>query len=201
MRENMNEVEGEVAVRIARKVVDAETRGDASGAVDAPSSFRENRGVFVTLSRHPSHDLRGCIGFPEPVYPLTQALLEAASSACHDPRFPPLKENELDGIVVEVSVLTVPQELNAEKRRELPKMIVIGRDGLIMERGHRRGLLLPQVPVEWGWGPEEFLEQTCYKAGMTPDCWLDPKVRVLSFSAEVFSEETPRGKVVRKRLV
>jgi uncharacterized protein (TIGR00296 family) len=197
----MNDIEGEVAVRIARRVVDAEARGETSGVVDAPSSFREKRGAFVTLSTYPDHDLRGCIGYPEPVYPLTQALLEAASSACHDPRFPPLAESELEKIVVEVSILTPPLELHAENRRDLPHQIVIGRDGLIMEKGFRRGLLLPQVPVEWGWGPEEFLEQTCYKAGMTPDCWLDPKVKILSFSAEVFSEQTPRGKVVRKRLV
>ncbi|MEI6796647.1 MAG: TIGR00296 family protein [Methanomassiliicoccales archaeon] len=197
----MNEVEGEVAVRIARKAVDAEARGDTSGAVHAPSDFREKRGAFVTLSTYPAHELRGCIGFPEPVYPLTQALLEAASSACHDPRFPPLDAKELDGIVVEVSVLTPPVEMMVEKRSELPKMIVIGRDGLIMEKGFRRGLLLPQVPVEWGWGPEEFLEQTCHKSGLTSDCWLDPKVKIFSFSAEVFAEESPRGQVVRKRLV
>ena len=127
--------------------------------------------------------------------------MEAASSACHDPRFPPLAEKELDNIVVEVSVLTVPQEIKVEQRRELPKMIEIGRDGLIMEKGFRRGLLLPQVPVEWGWDAEQFLEQTCHKAGLSPDSWLDPKVKILSFSAEVFAEDTPRGKVVRKRLV
>ena len=103
--------------------------------------------------------------------------------------------------MVEVSVLTPPVEMMVEKRSELPKMIVIGRDGLIMEKGFRRGLLLPQVPVEWGWGPEEFLEQTCHKSGLTSDCWLDPKVKIFSFSAEVFAEESPRGQVVRKRLV
>jgi uncharacterized protein (TIGR00296 family) len=199
--EIMNEVEGEVAVRIARQVVDAEARGEISGAVHAPSGFRDKRGVFVTLSTYPAHDLRGCIGFPEPVYPLTQALLEAASSACHDPRFPVLEAKELEGIVVEVSVLTPPVEINVANRRDLPRSIVIGRDGLIMEKGFHRGLLLPQVPVEWGWGVEEFLEQTCYKSGLTPDCWLDPKVKLFSFSAEVFAEDSPRGKVVRKRLV
>lgn len=196
----MKDSEGELAVRLAREVVDAEAKGKDTGHVDAPESFREKRGVFVTLSTFPGHHLRGCIGFPEPMFSLASALVQAAQHACHDPRFPDLGVDELDGIVVEVSVLTPPQEIVAEDRRKLPQLIKVGEDGLIAERGPFRGLLLPQVPVEWGWEAEEFLAQTCVKAGMSPDMWMDPRTKFYKFQGEIFAEEAPRGKVTRKEL-
>lgn len=196
----MNDLEGQIAVRTARKAVESEVIGGPGGDLDLPVSFKEKRGVFVTLDTYPEHSLRGCIGYPEPTYPLGVALVRAAEAACHDPRFPTLRSSELDHTVVEVSVLTVPEEVKSRDRRQLPSMIKVGVDGLIMERGPYRGLLLPQVPVEWGWDPTTFLEQTCIKAGLTPDRWLDPSCRIFRFQAEIFSEEAPNGKVVRKEL-
>jgi len=196
----MKDSEGELAVRLAREVVDAEAKGRACGHVDAPGSFREKRGVFVTLSSYPGHMLRGCIGFPEPIFSLGSALVQAAQHACHDPRFPDLDAGELDDIVVEVSILTPPQEIVVEDPQELPLVVEVGKDGLIAERGPFRGLLLPQVPVEWGWGAEEFLSQTCVKAGMGPDAWKDGRTRFYKFQADVFAEEAPRGQVSRKEL-
>lgn len=196
----MKDSEGEVAVHIARQAVDAEARGATKGNVDAPESFREKRGAFVTLNSYPDHLLRGCIGFPEPTFSLASAILQAAAHACHDPRFNDLQEDELDSIVVEVSVLTPPQEIKAVDRKKLPEMIEVGKDGLIAEMGPYRGLLLPQVPVEWDWEAQMFLDQVCIKAGMAPNMWLDKRTRLYKFQAEIFAESSPRGKVVRKEL-
>ncbi|MDH7509336.1 MAG: TIGR00296 family protein [Methanomassiliicoccales archaeon] len=196
----MNDAEGEVAVKMARKVVDAEARRERVEDISFPETFREKRGVFVTLSTYPDHDLRGCIGYPEPIFSLEKALINAAQSACHDPRFPPLREHELKGIVVEVSILTPPQMIKVSDPKKLPEQIIVGEDGLIVEMGPFRGLLLPQVPVEYGWGAEEFLSHTCMKAGLTPDCWLDKRARFFKFQAEIFAEEKPYGPVARKKL-
>jgi uncharacterized protein (TIGR00296 family) len=192
--------EGELAVKIARRAVEAETRGDREGRIDAPGSFQEKRGVFVTLNTFPDLELRGCIGFPEPIFSLASALLQAAQHACHDPRFPDLRPEELDGIVVEVTVLTPPEEVRVRDRRDLLNEIVIGRDGLIMEYGPYRGLLLPQVPVEWGWSTEEFLAHACNKAGLPPKMWMDDRTMVYRFEGEIFHETSPRGKVQRKEI-
>ncbi|MCX6652930.1 MAG: TIGR00296 family protein [Methanomassiliicoccales archaeon] len=196
----MNDSEGETAVGIARKTIEAEASDEEPGRLDAPDSFRQKRGVFVTIHTHPQMDLRGCIGYPEPVFSLGKALIKAAQGACHDPRFPYLRREELEHIIVEVSILTVPEEIKVESRKELPSKVQVGRDGLIVEMGYFRGLLLPQVASEWGWDAETFLAQTCVKAGLTPDCWLDKRSKVYGFQAEIFTEEVPRGKTMRKEL-
>jgi hypothetical protein len=195
----MKDQEGTLAVKLARKGVDAETRDLDIDTFDVPDSFRQKSGAFVTLKTFPSEDLRGCIGYPEPIFPLAEAILRAAQGACHDPRFPPLRPEELDQVVVEVSVLTIPEELKVEPRQTMPESIIIGRDGLIMERGLYRGLLLPQVPLEWGWDAHMFLEQACLKSGLTPDMWMDRRTKVFTFRAEVFHEESPYGQILRGR--
>ena len=129
---------------------------------------------------------------------LKDAIKEAAVSACHDPRFPPLRSDEIDSIIVEVSILTKPAEIKVKEPEEYIKKIKVGRDGLIAEQGFYRGLLLPQVAVEYGWNALQFLEETCMKAGLMPDCWRDRRTKIYSFQAHVFSEVEPRGKVVRK---
>ncbi len=194
----MKDQEGTLAVKLARRGVDAETRDLDIDTFDVPDTFRQKSGAFVTLKTFPGEGLRGCIGYPEPIFPLAEAILRAAQGACHDPRFLPLSPEELDQVVVEVSVLTVPEELKVDRRQDMPDKIIIGRDGLIMERGPYRGLLLPQVPGEWGWDPRTFLEQTCFKAGLTPDMWLDRKTRIFTFHAEVFREESPYGQILRE---
>lgn len=195
----MKDQEGVLAVKLARRAIDAETRDLDIDGFDVPDRFREKSGAFVTLKTFPRDDLRGCIGYPEPVYPLAEAILRAAQGACHDPRFPPLRSEELDQVSVEVSVLTPPEELKVDDRKKVPEAIVIGRDGLIMERGMFRGLLLPQVPVEWGWDANTFLEQACMKAGLTPDMWLDRRTKIFTFQAEIFHEESPYGQILRQR--
>lgn len=161
------------------------------------------RGVFVTLNRvvGKEHELRGCIGYPYPVLPLSKATIDAAvEAAVGDPRFPPVSLNEMNRIAIEVSVLTEPVELLVQDRRALPQKVKVGVDGLIVERGSRKGLLLPQVPVEWGWDPEEFVCHCCLKAGLSPDAWLVEGTKVYKFQAVVFEEETPAGQVSRRDL-
>ena len=193
--------DGRRAVQIARTVVDKLVRREPIPEMDFPAIFREKSGVFVTLTTFPDDDLRGCIGYPEPIAPLIDALKDSAvSAASRDPRFPPVSPGELDDIKVEVSLLTLPEELGTEKPSDLPSMIKIGQDGLIVERNMARGLLLPQVPVEQGWDAEEFLSHACMKAGVPPDCWLMQGTKIFKFTAEVFSETEPRGEVVRRDL-
>ncbi len=192
--------QGRLAVQLARDAIE----GHLSGSVQTPKAwspglFSEQRGVFVTLNlAGPTAErLRGCIGFPYPVKSLGDAIQEAAvAAATEDPRFPPLDPDELNSIVVEVSVLTTPKELEAP-RRELPSKVSIGEDGLIVSQAYLSGLLLPQVATEYEMDQSEFLSQTCLKAGLRPDAWLDEGTKVQVFQAEVFAEKRPRGEVVR----
>lgn len=193
--------EGESAVRAARTVVESHVNKSRPPELDLPGSFQEKSGVFVTLTTHPEGELRGCIGYPEPLIPLADALRDSAISACsRDPRFPPVGPTELGRLRVEVSLLTPPEELVVKRLSDLPGHISVGSDGLILQRGWNRGLLLPQVPVEWGWDAEEFLSQTCVKAGLPPDAWRKEGTKVFKFQAEVFSEEEPGGPIRRRKL-
>ena len=194
------DAEGQLAVRIAREAVEARALGRRMQTFAVPARFSEKTGAFVTLNTHPEGQLRGCIGYPSPFFPLLKALVRAAEGACEDPRFPPLMADEVDRIVVEVSLLTNPELIEAKKPRDVAKAVTIGVDGLIAAQGPARGLLLPQVPVEWDWDAEEFLSETCMKAGLMPDAWLDESTRIYKFQSEVFSETEPRGRIVRRDL-
>lgn len=172
--------EGKKAVNFARKVIEQKVKNDNVTPSDLQGVFDEKQGAFVSIHTHPNHDLRGCIGIPLPVMPLKEAITEGARSATRDPRFPPLGENELSNIIIEVTILSKPVVINVNKPQEYPKNIEIGRDGLIVEQGFYKGLLLPQVPVEQGWDKEEFLSNTCMKAGLLPDAWFDNSKKNIS---------------------
>ena len=192
--------EGERAVRLARETLDSHVK---SGRLPKPPSggvFSELRGVFVTINRasNAAERLRGCIGFPYPVRALGEAISEATvAAASNDPRFPPVEQGELDSLVVEVSVLTKPAVLKSRDRKDLPNHVRIGVDGLIVSRHGLSGLLLPQVATEFGMDQLEFLTQACFKAGLPPDSWLEGGTEIQTFQAEIFAEETPRGKIRR----
>lgn len=193
--------DGERAVRIARAVMENHIKRMEIPVFTVPAIFKKKSGVFVTITTLPGDQLRGCIGYPEPIMPLIDAIKDAAISASsRDPRFPPVKPDELKKLKVEVSLLTPPEEIKVKKPRELVACVNVGKHGLIMERGGRRGLLLPQVPVEWKWNSEEFLCQTCMKAGLMPDAWLQEGTKCYKFEAEVFSEEKPGDGVKRREL-
>jgi uncharacterized protein len=193
--------QGTVVVRLAREAVDAVvTKGVPASAPHSEGFLSERRGVFVTLNLAGAAQerLRGCVGFPLPVKPLGEATWEAAMlAAVDDPRFEPVKSEELSGIVLEVSVLTQPENISSGPRKDLPSKVRIGTDGLIVSTAHASGLLLPQVATEFGFQADDFLAQTCLKAGLPPDAWLDEQTDVRSFQAEIFAEETPRGRVSR----
>ncbi|MEM2108457.1 MAG: TIGR00296 family protein [Candidatus Bathyarchaeia archaeon] len=197
--------EGTYLVQLARKAVKdyLQTGKTIKPPADVPKKLFEHCGVFVTINslKNGEKTLRGCIGYPYPTNPLMEAVIDSAiSAATRDPRFHPLSIKELNNVVFEVSVLTPPELVEVKKPEEYVSKIKVGEDGLIVEKGFLKGLLLPQVPVEWGWCEEEFLCQCCIKAGLPPDSWLTRGTRIYKFSAIIFEEETPEGKVERLSL-
>ena len=169
---------------IARQSIEAVLEGRRPevevSALDA--ELRRPSGAFVTLNER-SGELRGCIGSIEAVVPLAQAVASSAvNAAFRDPRFYPVTREELPNLHMEISVMSpivIVDDVDA---------IEVGRDGLIISRGGRAGLLLPQVAAEYGWDRDTFLRQTCIKAGLTPESWRLPDCRIEKFSAEVFGE-------------
>ena len=151
--------------------------------------FSFNSGVFVTLNN--ANGLRGCIGFPMPDKKLSNGIIDAAiAAATEDPRFSPVKTDELSDIVFEVTVLTPPVEIIVTDPMEYLEKIKVGRDGLIIKHSFSSGLLLPQVPAEYGWNVEEFLQHTCEKAGLEKNTWKNEKVKIEKFEGIVYKEET-----------
>ncbi|MFW9810472.1 MAG: TIGR00296 family protein [Candidatus Thorarchaeota archaeon] len=202
MSHTFSDEDGIFLVNLARKTVDeiVKTKNKPLAPDDTPAHLRNKSGVFVTLNSIIGNrvSLRGCIGRPYPTSPLVEATIDSAvDSAINDPRFPAVSPKELDSIIVDLSVLTPPKKIEYSKPEELLDIVKVGRDGLIASRGMFRGLLLPQVPVDWKWDTKEFLEHTCNKAGLPIDMWKDPETEFMSFQAEIFGEEKPRGNVVR----
>jgi len=199
----LSQDEGKFLVELARKAVEEylKTGKSVRASEDISQKLQQLSGVFVTINsiKNGEKELRGCIGYPYPTTPLAQAVIESAiSSATQDPRFYPLSLSELDRVVFEVSVLTPPQIIEVKKTDEYPSKVKVGEDGLIVERGMFKGLLLPQVPIEWEWDEEEFLCQCCIKAGLPPDNWLLDGTKIYKFQAIIFEEERPKGEVKRK---
>ena len=189
--------EGRTAVALARETLtNYITKKKIIEPENLPPVFAEKRGVFVTL--HEDGDLRGCIGYPQPVLPLGKAIVDSAINAgSRDPRFPKVRAEELGRIEVEVTILTQP-EAYTEPKKKLPELVQIGKDGLIVSRGPYSGLLLPQVAPEWGFDSREFLSQTCVKAGLSPDAWLDEDTEVQHFQAQIFAEVAPEREIFEK---
>jgi AmmeMemoRadiSam system protein A len=171
-------------LRIAHDAIFSAVEGEAfANAQPVPAQLSEARGVFTTLYlRDELHrELRGCVGYAVPVGPLYQAVAETARAAAfEDSRFLPVTKEEAPKLEVSLSVLS-------RLFPTLPDAVEIGRHGLVISRGGRRGLLLPQVPVEHGWVRKTFLEQTCRKAGLPLDAWREGAT-IEAFTAEVFSD-------------
>lgn len=166
-------------LQLARQAVVAAVQEQPLPTPEVDRAFTALQGAFVTLTK--GGNLRGCIGFPEPVYPLFQAIIQGgAAAALHDPRFPSVAPAELDALHIELSVLSPLQ-------RAQPGDVIVGTHGLVIEQGHAHGLLLPQVAVEWGWTRDEFLDHTCRKAGLPADAWRRGAA-LYTFTAEVFGE-------------
>lgn len=203
---NLDIIEGKFLVNLARNAVLKKiTDGDTiKPPLNSPRKLFERVGVFVTLNtvKNGNKKLRGCIGYPYPTHLLVEAIIDSAiNAAVYDPRFLPLTINEFNNVVFEVSILTPPKLIEIDDPKEVTKKIAIGQDGLIVERGPYKGLLLPQVPVEWGWNPEEFVSQCCIKAGLTSDSWKSKQTKIYTFQAIIFEEKTPQGDILAKALI
>jgi AmmeMemoRadiSam system protein A len=187
----MNEYSDEerkLLLRLAHRTIAAELRKEEPDTSPPSTHLAELRGAFTTL--HQSGQLRGCIGYVIPLYPLYRTIAEtAAAAAFRDPRFPPVTIDEFPKLQIEISVLSPLAPIE-------PEDVEIGRHGLIVTYGHARGLLLPQVPLEWGWDREKFLSETCRKAGLPPDAWRHG-ARLEGFTAEVFGEGQPEPLAIR----
>jgi AmmeMemoRadiSam system protein A len=182
---SLNTADQETLLKMARESIRAHLKKEAP---DPPKEISpalcEPHGVFVTL--HRQGRLRGCIGYLEAVKPLLPAVQEmAAAAAFHDPRFPPVQEEELADIDLEISVLSPMRRIFKEEE------VQVGEHGLYIERASARGLLLPQVAKECKWDRLTFLEQTCCKAGLPPSAWKDPNTRIYVFTAVIFSQLAP----------
>jgi hypothetical protein len=195
--------EGEKLVKAARQAIELyiSTNEFKNDVVERTlSDFMHKQGVFVTLSHYPTNALQGCIGFIEGIKPLKQLLVEAAiAAATEDPRFVPVSKRSLEHIVIEVSILTEPELLHGDAER-IRKQIKIGRDGLIIEYGYHKGLLLPIVAVDEKWGVERFLDNVCLKAGLEEHKWRQGVASIYRFSTQVFREKEPNGSIEEVKL-
>jgi len=180
---SLSEADRRAALQLARKaVVEAVTLRKIPDSFPRQGVFAERRGVFVTLHIH--NRLQGCIGVIEAKEPLGEAIARcAASAALEDPRFAPMKTEQLAELSIEISLLSAMEPIT-------PESIEIGRHGLFVRFHAQRGLLLPQVAIEHRLTREQFLEETCRKAGLPREAWHGPEARLFGFTCEVFSESS-----------
>jgi hypothetical protein len=183
----ISEENGQYLVKVAKEAVLTQLEKNHRMLIpeDCPEELKEDLGVFVTLNK--KHRLRGCIGYPEPVKSLIESTIDVAiAAAFEDPRFPELTKDEYDDLEFEVTVLTQPELIEVAHPKQYFDEIEIGRDGLIIQKGYARGLLLPQVAPENGFDVETFLDHTCMKAGISADSWMDESCDVYKFQGQIF---------------
>ena len=201
----LDDSDGAFLVKLARASV--EYYLDRSEFIDLPENVPPKLlrpgAAFVTIDRvgdNGSRELRGCIGAIKPVEPLAVTVIKVSvESALGDPRFPPMKKDELDNVVFEVTVLGPLETLPSDPRERL-RSIEVGVHGLYVEKPPYAGILLPQVAVEEGWNESLFLTWACIKAGLPGTCWLKSDVKVYRFEAAIWAEREPRGPVYRRVL-
>ena len=187
-------------VKIARLALEKFVSDGEIINLDASEKFSQKAGAFVTLYeilRPKEFSLRGCIGYPLPRMSLRDSVTTAAiKAATEDPRFRPLAKDELQNVIIEVSILSNPTLVEGLQREYIFENIEIGKHGLIFESSLGSGLLLPQVALEHGWDQREFLENLCRKAGLPVNTWLSRNSRIYTFESIIFREESPAGKVI-----
>ncbi len=179
--------DGEKLLKLARQSIEEEFSGKKPSLLQklTQEKFNEKKGVFVTLYKKfgDKKELRGCIGFPYPTYPLKEAIYKASKEAAfNDFRFFPLKKEELKNVRIEISILSLPKPCK-------PDEIVIGRDGLICNYQGFSGLLLPQVAEEYNMNKKQFLEALCEKAGLPSHLWKNKDFKLWRFSCQIFKEK------------
>lgn len=178
----LTQEEQDLLLTIARESIEAKLAGEKVPRHEIVTDLlKERMGAFVTLKK--AERLRGCIGFIKGEKPLYETIEEMAQAAAfRDPRFPPLKREEIGDLDIEISVLTPLKEIHDVSEIE------VGKHGIYMVKGFHSGLLLPQVATEYGWDRTTFLSETCHKAGLPADAWRDPGTKIFIFSATVFGE-------------
>jgi uncharacterized protein len=171
--------ERQVLLRLAHEAIKASLHAREVDLTPPTDHLAQLRGAFTTLHLHGR--LRGCVGYVIAAYTLWRTIAETATAAAfRDARFSPVTAGEAKQLQIEISVLSPPVLI-------APEDVIVGEHGLLISDGARRGLLLPQVPVELAWDRELFLEQTCLKAGLPPDAWKRG-AHIEAFTAEVFAE-------------
>lgn len=188
-RKYLTEVEEQTLIRLARRVLTEFVKNGTDefpetvlGDFDLTPALRQELGVFVTLSEGGA--LRGCIGYIVGLMPLYQGVISNTQNAsAHDPRFMPVRPDELAAIQIEISVMTPLQKVKG------PEEIQVGRDGVVLKNRFNQGVFLPQVPLEQGWDKTTYLEQLGFKAGLDRDAYQDPETELFRFEAQVFGEE------------
>jgi len=174
-------------LHVARAAIVARLQGRRGRLPEAAGPLSERRGAFVSLHRRSDGELRGCVGLLRSERSLLETVAEmAVAAATADGRFEPVSAAELDGLSLEISALGPLHPVR-------PEQVEVGRHGLLVSRGSRRGVLLPQVAVEQGWDRETFLARTCRKAGLAEDAWRDPGTEIAAFTASVFGESGTGG--------
>ena len=200
MEQKLSAEDGKYLVTEARKCLESRLSGKDYKIKDTRACLDMMRGIFVTLHTYPDHCLRGCIGFIEPVYTLRKGLKSAAiSAATGDPRFPEVTREELDQLIIEISILTHPEPILHATPKDLLSKITPKKDGLILTNGNDRGLFLPQV---WEDLPDkiQFLENLCLKAGiLEKDAWQYHDTEISRFHVQIFKETKPKGKVIEEK--
>jgi AmmeMemoRadiSam system protein A len=177
---SLSEADRRALLEAARRAISAAVTGQKPASPAQSEIFAEKRGAFVTL--HTRGRLRGCIGIVEAYEPLADTIAHCAvSAAMQDPRFSPVRAEELPDLRLEISLLSEPVPIRAED-------VEIGKHGLLIVQGPHRGLLLPQVATEHKLSRQQFLEETCRKAGLPTNAWQDAETQILGFTCEVFSE-------------
>jgi uncharacterized protein len=171
--------EREELLQLARRTIESTLRNQQFSYKPSCTHLCEMRGAFTTL--HLGGKLRGCVGYVLPVYPLFETIADnAAAAAFKDSRFNPVTLSEVPQLQIEISVLSQLSPI-------APEDVILGLHGLVVSLGTRRGLLLPQVPIEWNWDRDTFLAQTCRKAGLAADAWKQGAV-LEAFTAEIFGD-------------
>ena len=183
---SLSETDRRALLELARRAIaEAVSLQRPAGKIPQSGIFADKRGVFVTL--HARGRLRGCIGVVEAFEPLGESIAHsAASAALRDPRFSPVRSEDLQEIHIEISLLSLLEPIR-------PENIEIGKHGLLVSQGAKRGLLLPQVAVEHKLSREQFLDETCRKSGLNTRAWQEPETQILGFTCEVFSEGEGSG--------
>jgi AmmeMemoRadiSam system protein A len=175
--------ERELLLDVARRTLTAHLARAEQRLPEPQGALEEKRGAFVSLHRRSDGSLRGCVGAMRSDESLLATVARmAVAAATQDGRFEPVVVDELPDLTIEISAL-------GPLRPVRPADVEVGRDGLLISEGGRRGVLLPQVPVEHGWDREEFLAHTCWKAHLPEDAWRRPGAELFAFTAEVFGEE------------